>query len=157
MTSWRHGCTPSSPKGTCQRLLPASHTLSQTRIITSGNHASARGSHEETLSRPDFYRGRNKHERTHWGAQRTQKEKQACEDAVCVKAPLETRAHLGAVKVNDERLHGLRDLGSDQELARHHAQIDLRWIVLVINGPGVKPHRVTASCFHTSIFCSEDI
>lgn len=44
----------------CQRLLPSSHTLSQTRIITSGNHASARGSHEETLSRPDFYRGRNK-------------------------------------------------------------------------------------------------
>lgn len=146
---------PVFTKGTRWRLLPSSHTLSQTRIITSGNHASVRGSHEETLSRPDFYRGRHKQKwkDTSRNSENVEERKKA-QDNVWLKAPLETGAYLCAVKVNHERLDWLRDLGSDQELVWHHTQIDLCWIVLVVDGPGVEPHGLAGSCFHNSILCS---
>lgn len=40
--------------GTSWGFIPFSDTLLQTRIMTSGNHSSVRGSHSETLSSPDF-------------------------------------------------------------------------------------------------------
>lgn len=68
-----------SGKVICRKVLPSSHTLSQTRIITSGSHVSARGSHEETLSRPDFYRGRNKNKDTLKNEQAEERQ-EACEN-----------------------------------------------------------------------------
>lgn len=71
--------------------------------------------------------------------------------------PLENQSYLCAVKVNHQRLDRLCNLGSDEMFVGHHTQIDLCWIIFVINGPGIKPHGIIGSRFHEKIFCSKDI
>lgn len=45
--------------------------------------------------------------------------------------------YLWAVKVSDESLHGLRNLWRHLKGARHDAQVDIRGVVLVVDGPRI--------------------
>lgn len=113
--------------------LPCSDTLSQTKIITSGSHASASGSQEETLSRPDFYREEK------YRQIKTERERERETSSKHPKPAGGRRKHarvsysrlqrkqpyLCAVKVNHKCLDTLCNLCSDKKLVWYHAQIDV--------------------------------